>query len=302
MARFEFTIDSDANRKRIDEFLFERFSDIGKKYLRSVLKNQKCEINGYVANAGIRLRKNDFVELEIDDTSAKKILPEKMEIEIVFEDSEIIVVNKPIGMLVHPTPRHREGTLLNGLTYHLNRENIEKFIEKKSECRLVLVRPGLAHRLDQQTSGLMVVAKNARALRVLNDHFKRKLVTKKYVAMVEGNVKTDDGTIDAPIGRYPEMRHWNVKSDGKSAETRYRVIERFANATLLELEPITGRTNQLRIHCAYIGHPIMGDEWHGKREFPRLCLHAAGLSFRHPKSGEVMEMKNAIVFEQLNDS
>lgn len=296
MTRFEFTIEGDANRKRIDDFLFEKFSDIGKKYLRSILKHEKCEINGYIANAGIRLQTNDFVELEIDDTSAKKILPEKMNLEIVFEDSEIIVVNKPIGMLVHPTPKHREGTLLNGLTHYLNRQSIEKSSKEKTNARLALMRPGLIHRLDQHTSGLMVVAKNAFALRVLNDHFKRKLVEKKYIAMVEEIVKSDNGTIDVPIGRYSEMKHWNVKFNGKAAETHYRVVERFTDSTLLELEPITGRTNQLRIHCAYIGHPILGDEWHGKRAFRRLCLHASSLSFLHPSEGKRLKFSSKVEF------
>jgi len=302
--RYEFQIDSSGHRKRIDEFLFDRFSDIGKKYLRSVIKDEKCEINGYVANAGNILRRHDFVELEIDDTSAKKILPEKIDLEIVFEDSEIIVVNKPNGMLVHPTPKHREGTLLNGLTYHLNRQEIEQSdipadsFEGQPELRNVaLIRPGLVHRLDKQTSGLMVVAKNPRALRALNNHFKRKLIDKKYLAKVEGVVKADSGIIDAPIGRYPDIRQWNIKSDGKQAETLYNVIERFSDMTLLELEPITGRTNQLRVHCAYIGHPILGDEWHGTREFPRLCLHASSLSFRHPLGEKQLRFDAEVDFD-----
>jgi 23S rRNA pseudouridine1911/1915/1917 synthase len=140
----------------------------------------------------------------------------------------------------------------------------------------------LVHRLDKKTSGLILIAKNARAHSILSDHLQRKLFEKKYLALVEGIVKADAGEISAPIGRFEETKHWNIKADGKAAETRFRVLERRADTTLLELQPITGRTNQLRIHCEYIGHPIVGDELRGGREFKRLCLHAYKLSFNHP--------------------
>ncbi len=138
------------------------------------------------------------------------------------------------------------------------------------------------HRLDKKTSGLLLIAKTACAHRVLCEHFQRKLVEKNYLALVEGIVKEDSGEISAPIGRFEETKHWNIKPDGKTAETRFQVKERYADTTLLELQPITGRTNQLRIHCEHIGHPIVGDERRGGRIFSRLCLHAFKLSFYHP--------------------
>jgi 23S rRNA-/tRNA-specific pseudouridylate synthase len=357
--RFEFQIDETQHKKRLDDFLFGTFSDLGKRFLRDVLKEEKCEVNGYVANGGLVLKQNDFVEIEFDYSAQNKMFPEEIPLEIIFEDAEIIVLNKPAGMLIHPTPRNRSGTLLNGLMHYLNRdaetrghgdaENLRhgdgemrrrggdgetgKISEKKEqgtrnkvkrtngkdrkiedekqrtkEAKKIngsvsprprvpasqMLRPGLVHRLDRQTSGLVVIAKNARALRILNGHFKRKLVEKKYLAVVEGIFKEDSGKIEAPIGRYEELRQWNVKADGKSAETRFWVKERFADKTLLELEPVTGRTNQLRIHCAYIGHPILGDEWHGRRKFPRLCLHASRLEFWHPDGGERLKFESGL--------
>ncbi len=154
-----------------------------------------------------------------------------------------------------------------------------------------IVRPGLVHRLDKKTSGLILIAKTAHAHRVLSAHFERKLVEKKYLALVEGVVKEDAGKISAPIGRFEETKHWNIKTDGKPAETRFRVVERYADTTLLELQPVTGRTNQLRIHCEYIGHPIVGDERRGGREFRRLCLHAYKLAFQHPTEHRRLEFE-----------
>jgi 23S rRNA pseudouridine1911/1915/1917 synthase len=156
------------------------------------------------------------------------------------------------------------------------------------------IRPGLIHRLDKQTSGLMVIAKTARAHRILADHFKRKLVEKRYLAVVEGSVAEDEGMIRESIGRFAEHKHWGVKHDGKHAETRFRVRERHTDHTLLELEPVTGRTNQLRIHCASIGHPIVGDIQRGGREFERLCLHAYKLCFRHPNGSEGLNFEAAV--------
>jgi 23S rRNA pseudouridine1911/1915/1917 synthase len=289
LKRFEFQISENDHKKRLDEFLFGTFSEIGKRFLRDVLKEEKCEVNGYIANGGIILKQNDFVEIEFDYSAQNKMFPEEIPLDIIFEDSQLIVLNKPAGILIHPTPRNRSGTILNGLMFYLNKES-SKF--KTQNPKSQTVRPGLVHRLDKQTSGLVVITKNARSLRILNSHFKRKLIEKKYLAVVEGIVKEDSGKIEAPIGRYEELRQWNVKADGKAAETRFWVVERFENKTLLELEPVTGRTNQLRIHCAYIGHPILGDEWHGKLKFPRLCLHAAKLNFWHPGGGERLEFES----------
>jgi 23S rRNA pseudouridine1911/1915/1917 synthase len=280
--KFEFQIEETFHRRRLDEFLFNKFGSLSKMYLRDVIKADKCEVNGYTVNSGKILKKNDFVEIEIDLERETAMKPQKIPLEIVYEDKHIIIVNKPSGLLVHPTHREKNGTLLNGLSYYLNQENSDS--EK--------IRPGLVHRLDKQTSGLLVVTKNQKALKFLTIHFKRKLVEKKYLALVEGIVKDDEGKIIAPIGRYAEEKIWNIKTDGKYAETRFWVKERFSDKTLLELEPVTGRTNQLRIHCAFIGHPIIGDVKYEAREFERLCLHAFRLGFHHPISSDWIEFES----------
>ncbi len=284
-------------------------------YLRGVFKEGNCEINGYTANSGVRLKTNDFVEIEVDLDRETAMRPENVALDIVYEEPEFLIVNKPPEMLVHPTHRDKNGTILNALSHYLNAECGVRSAEYENENKLesetdfaaanknhsafrtphsAFIRPGLVHRLDKKTSGLLLIAKTARAHRVLSDQFERKTVEKKYLALVEGIVEKDAGEIIAPIGRYEETKHWNIKADGKYAETKFKVIERFTDSTLLELQPVTGRTNQLRIHCEYIKHPIIGDEKRGGREFSRLCLHAFRLTFNHPTTHQKMTFEAAM--------
>lgn len=283
--RFEFQITPKDFKKRLDEFLFAEFPHLSRMYLREIVRDAKCEVNGRLENRGYLLKIHDFVEVEVDRARQTSLQPEPLPLEIIFEDREILVVNKPSGMLVHPTVKARTGTLLNALAHHLNfstqgRKDAENFL-----------RAGLIHRLDKPTSGLVVIAKTSHSHRTLCKHFQRKLVEKRYFALVEGIIKENAGTIDAPIGRYAEKRVWNIKTDGKKAVTNFWVKKRFADKTLLELEPVTGRTNQLRIHLAHIGHSIIGDEKYGGREFSRLCLHAYKLAFWHPNGNARMEFE-----------
>lgn len=280
--RFEFQITNKDYKKRLDEFLCAEFPHLSRMYLRELVRDEKCEVNGCWVNRGYLLKTNDFIEVEVDRARQTSLQPEPIPLEIIFEDAEFLVVNKPSGMLVHPTIRVRTGTLLNALAHHLNISRSETDIFK---------RAGLVHRLDKDTSGLVVIAKNARSHRILCSHFQRKQVEKRYFALVEGIVREDSGTIEAPIGRYAETRFWNIKEDGKDSITNFWVRERFADKTLLELEPVTGRTNQLRIHLAHIGHPILGDIKYGGREFSRLCLHAFRLNFWHPNGKERLEFE-----------
>ena len=279
-------------KKRLEDFLFDRFGGLSKMYLREIVRDGKCVVNGRHENVGYRVRTNDFLEIELDLSRENAMRPEKMPLDIVFEDDQLLVVNKPVGMLVHPTHRDKNGTLLNGIAFHLN-SNCSVRI---AEPQVRFIRPGLVHRLDKQTSGLLVVSKTDRAHRILADHFKKKLVEKRYLALVGGVIEPDDGTIAAPIGRFAEHKHWGIKHDGKHSITRFWVRERYKEMTLLELEPVTGRTNQLRIHCESIGHPIVGDAKRGGREFERLCLHAWKLSFKHPRSGELLSFQRSIEF------
>ncbi len=290
-----FQVDENFHRKRLDDFLFDKFHSLSKMYLRGVFKAGNCEVNGYVVNSGVRIKHNDFVEIEVDLDRETAMRPEAVALDIVHEEAEFLIVNKPPEMLVHPTHRDKNGTLLNALSHYLNEKTLKersaenenskfKIQNSKSE----IIRPGLVHRLDKKTSGLLLIAKTARAHRVLSNQFERKSVEKNYLALVEGIVRENAGKIIAPIGRYEETKHWNIKADGKYAETHFQVKERYDDTTLLELQPITGRTNQLRIHCEHVGHPIVGDEKRGGREFSRLCLHAYKLSFEHPATRETL--------------
>jgi 23S rRNA pseudouridine1911/1915/1917 synthase len=255
--------------------LFERFSGLSKMYIRDVIKSGSCEVNGRCENRGFRVRHNVFIEIGLDMSRSAAMTAENVTLNIAYEDDAIVVVEKPAGMLVHPTHRDRNGTLLNALSYHINGGHSEGFI-----------RPGLVHRLDRETSGLMIVAKNQAAHRVLSSHFRRKMVEKRYAAIVAGSVTADSRSILAPISRVHHEKYWAVTENGKPSETRFRVIERSHGQTLLELEPVTGRTNQLRIHCAHIGHPILGDTQRGGPAHERLCLHSSFLALNHPTTGE----------------
>lgn len=283
--RFEFQITAKDFKRRLDEFLFAEFPHLSRMYLRELVRDAKCEVNGRLENRGYLLKINDFIEIEVDRARQTSMQPEPIPLEILYEDAEFLVVNKRAGMLVHPTVKIRTGTLLNALAYHLNlsKSDAEDF-----------KRAGLVHRLDKDTSGLVVIAKTPRSHRILCSHFQRKLVEKRYFALVEGKIRRDSGTIDAPIGRFAEIRFWNVKQDGKHAITKYWVKQRFDDRTLLELEPVTGRTNQLRIHLAHIGHPIIGDVKYDGREFSRLCLHAYRLKLWHPNGGEQLDFETRI--------
>ncbi len=276
--RFEFQVGETHNKLRLDEFLYAQFPHLGRMYLRELVRDAKCEVNGEHRNRGYVLKANDFVEIEVDRADRTSLQPEEIELDVLFEDHDLLVVNKRSGMLIHPTVRVRNGTLLNAVAHHLNPNELDDFR-----------RAGLVHRLDKDTSGIVVLAKNLRAHRILARHFQQKKVEKTYLAIVAGNPERDSGVIDASIGRFAELRLWAVKDDGKPALTRYSVLKRDPNRSLVELEPVTGRTNQLRIHLAHIGHPIVGDVKYGGPEFVRLCLHAARLRINHPTSGESIE-------------
>lgn len=288
-------------KMRLEDFLLDQFSQLSKMYLRDAVKTGRCEVNGRHENIGHRLKPNDLIEITLDPTRETAMRPENIALDIIHEDDDIIVVNKPAGMLVHPSHRENSGTMLNALSYCLNAgKRLGEEGKRGGEATRndissshPTVRPGLIHRLDKQTSGLVVVAKNARAHRILCNHWMKKRVAKRYLALVDGIVERDEGAIEAPIGRFADLKLWSVKEDGKHSESRFWVRERYADTTLVELEPVTGRTNQLRIHCELIGHPIVGDTQRGGREFERLCLHAFQLAFPHPTGSELVTFSAA---------
>lgn len=283
-SRIEIVVPNDSARMRLEDFLLGHFHGVSKMYLREVVKTAGCEVNGRHENIGYRLRGNDLIEIIVDPSRGTAMIQENIPLDIVYEDQHMVVVNKPANMLTHPSHRENKGTLLNALAFHCNQADGP------------LVRPGLPHRLDKQTSGLIVAAKTPAAHRKISAAFMKKKVHKRYLALVEGTVEKAEGTIVAPIGRFAEIKHWGVKEDGKHSETRFWVRERNADTTLLELEPVTGRTNQLRIHCELLGHPIVGDVKRGGREASRLCLHAWKLAFPHPETREIYEFSADITF------
>lgn len=289
--RIEIVVPSEIVRIRLDEFLFRHFGGLSKMYLRNVVRDEKCEVNGRNENLGYKLRSGDLIEIDLDLTRETAMQPQEMPLDVVYEDPDLLVVNKAAGMLVHPNNRDKNGTLLNALSFYLNPGSADGNSDDP------VIRPGLVHRLDKETSGLMVISKNTNAQKKLMKSFSRKFVHKRYLALVDGVVAQDVGVIDLAVGRFAERKIWDVKEDGKPAETRYEVLERRSGRTLLKLEPVTGRTNQLRIHCAAIGHPIVGDIQRGESEHERLCLHAAELGFRHPTTREPVEFESVMTFE-----
>lgn len=299
LEKFQFKIEESIKPNRLDKFLYARITTVSKIFLRNLIDNGECLVNGNAGLAGYQLKKDDTVEIAVDLSAVTSMTPEPLALDVVFEDDFIIVVDKAADVLVHPTRGQKSGTLLNALSYYLNRDLINSggnAVENQSK----FVRPGLIHRLDRQTSGLVVIAKNTEALGFLSNHFQRKLVRKKYIAIVGEAVSADSGVIREPIGYFENEKIWNVKADGKAAETKFQVVKRFADRTVLELEPVTGRTNQLRIHCASIGFPIIGDERYGGRAFSRLCLHAARLGFYHPQTNVWTEFESALPAELKN--
>ncbi|MGH9948166.1 MAG: RluA family pseudouridine synthase [Pyrinomonadaceae bacterium] len=309
--KLEIIVPENVIRTRLEEYLFDTFPSLSRMYLRDVIKSGNCEVNGKIENKGKRISSGDFIEIEIDEQRETAMRPEDLPLDIVFEDDDLILINKPAGLLVHPTHRDKSGTLLNALAFYLNKEiflrgSAEPERDDLSQSKIQnrkskIIRPGLIHRLDKETSGLLLVAKNTRSHRILAKQFRLKTVTKKYLALVCGLVEQNNGVINETIGRFPEEKRWGVKADGKPAETRFKVIERRQNTTLLELIPITGRTNQLRIHCAAIGHPILGDVDRGGREHERLCLHAAALSFTD-MTGKRRSFQSDYDFDLMRDT
>lgn len=283
-----FQVEESWQNSRLDEYIFAKITPLSRMYLRYLIIEGKCLVNGIPQNTGVKLKTGDLIEIEAEITEQNSMEPENIPLDIIYEDEEIIVINKAAGMLVHPTKGVRKGTLLSAITYYLNFDSEGK--RKEGE----FIRVGLVHRLDKNTSGLMVIAKNPRSHKILCKHIQRKIVEKKYYALVEGVIQDDEKIINAAIGRDDERRYWQITDEGKDSETRFRVAERREDSTLLDVELITGRTNQIRLHCAYIGHPILGDDIYGGREFSRLALHAYRLCFWHPNGEKWMEFESEL--------
>lgn len=278
---FEFTAGPEG--LRLDEFVCRELPRISQTRVRRLIAEADVLVNDQPSLKGYKLKSGDRVTVRVHAADKSSATPEPIPLNILFEDRDLIVVDKPQNLLVHPNHIEKSGTLTNGLAWH--------FWKSEGEA----IRPGLVHRLDRQTSGAIVVAKTARAHRTLSKHFRERWVRKIYLALVSGVVDKQSGEIDAPIGNnQTNWPRWQVMESGRAAKTVYRVRQRFASHTLLELEPLTGRTHQLRIHCALIGHPIVGDTVYAPVADPlataRLVkvqlLHAWRLEFRHPATNQ----------------
>ena len=283
---------------RIDKYLAEQLPDITRSYLQKLLKDGSVQMNGKPVKASTKTAVGAVIALTIPEPEEPEILPENIPLDILYEDSDVILINKPKNMVVHPAAGHYTGTLVNALMYHCRGD--------LSGINGVL-RPGLVHRIDKDTTGVLIVCKNDRAHNALAEQLKEHSITRKYRAIVCGNLKEDEGTVDAPLGRHPQDRKKMaiVRSGGKRAVTHYRVLERFGNDTYIECQLETGRTHQIRVHMASLGHPLLGDEIYGRAKSPfkleGQTLHAMVLGFIHPTTGEYMEFEAPLpeYFEKL---
>ncbi|AEM78910.1 RluA family pseudouridine synthase [Thermoanaerobacter wiegelii] len=271
--------------KRIDVFLAAEL-DYTRSYIKKLIVDELVFVNGKTVKPSYKVKENDEVVVNIPEAEKIDVLPENIPLDILYEDDDIIVINKPQGMVVHPAPGNYSGTLVNALLYHCkNLSGING-----------ILRPGIVHRLDKDTSGVMVVAKNDKAHISLSNQIKERSVFKKYVAIVEGVIKHEEGKIEALIGRHPvDRKKMAVIEDGRYALTLYKVLERFKENTLVEAVIKTGRTHQIRVHMAYIGHPVVGDPVYGfkkqKFKLEGQALHSHVLGFMHPTKGVYMEFE-----------
>ena len=278
----ELKIDAVAAGLRLDKAVAD-LTELSRGLANEQIKNGQILVNGEAKKAKYAVKEGDIISYEVPEPEVVEYVAEDLPLEIVYQDEDVAVVNKPQGMVVHPSAGHTSGTLVNALMYH---------IKDLSGINGVL-RPGIVHRIDKDTSGLLMIAKNDQAHLALADELKDKKSLRKYWAIVHGNLPNDRGVIEAPIGRSEKDRKKQaVTAKGKPALTRFQVLERFGDYTLVELQLETGRTHQIRVHMAYIGHPVADDEVYGPRKTLKghgQFLHARTLGFTHPRTGEVLE-------------
>ncbi len=289
MSKIVYNIQDEYDDLRIDRFLAEQSENLSRSYIQKLIKDGNLLVNGKVCKSSYRVQTDDEILLEVPENIYPEILPEDIPLDILYEDSDLIVINKPKGMVVHPAAGHYSGTVVNALMFHC---------KDLSGINGVL-RPGIVHRIDKDTSGVIVCAKNDFSHRSLAEQLKDHSITRKYEAITLGRFKELSGTVDAPIGRKPNDRKlMGIVPNGKRAVTHYRVIQQFAKHAYVECELETGRTHQIRVHLTSIHHPLLGDEIYGGKmaayklngeELQGQTLHAKILGFEHPVSGKYME-------------
>lgn len=289
MNKIEFIVEHENSGTRIDSFLSDKVEDKSRSYFQGLIEEGNVLVNGNVKKSNYKLKENDKIEVMFPEATELEVIAQDIPLDIIYEDSDVIVINKPQDMVVHPAPGNYEGTLVNGLLFHC----------KDLSGINGIIRPGIVHRIDKDTSGVLVIAKNDNSHNKLSEQLKDHSMTRTYYALVEGKIKNDSGVVDMPLGRNPKDRlKMAIVKDGKRAVTHYEVLERYESCTLVKCNLETGRTHQIRVHMAYIGHPLVGDKVYGyKKQRFKLqgqMLHAKKLGFIHPKSNEYVEFESEL--------
>lgn len=298
MPMHTFKVDPQNDKTRLDVFLAECLPDApSRTFVQKLIAAGQVSVNQKPAKAHLKLATDDEVVVqEFKILSRQSLKAEDIPLDVVYEDDRILLINKPSGLLVHPVnAQNQSGTLVNALLHHCRK------LSKADED----LRPGIVHRLDRETSGLLLVAKDDKTHVFLSKQFQEHQIYKKYLALVEGDVQFDEGVVDVALGRdrrFYDRKRVSYEDDAKEAQTFYKVVKHFKGRTLIALFPKTGRTHQLRVHMAHLGHPILGDDKYGKRKsFPRLALHAQAIGFMHPSMQRFIEFSTRPPAEFLAD-
>ncbi len=287
--RESFTAGTGDDGQRLDRVLAAHLPDLSRSYLQTLIDDNYVSVDGRTHRSSYRVRLGEPIDILIPPPAPIDPLPEAIPLDIVYEDGDVLVIDKPAGMVVHPAPGHEHGTVVNAVLAHAPEVRINGSI-----------RPGIVHRLDKDTSGLLIVAKHERALAVISAQFQERQIIKVYLALLDGNVEPNEGTIDVPIGRDPRNRQRMAPlREGRPAISHFRTLERFGTHSLVEVRIETGRTHQIRVHCAFIGHAVTGDPIYGRTRrgtglpLKRQFLHAASLALRLP-DGEWREFTSPL--------
>lgn len=298
MEEIRFLITEEWEDERIDKCMGSLIDSLSRSFIQKLIKNGKVFVNGNVVKANYRMKADDEIVFQIPESVEPDIEPENIPLEVLYEDADILIVNKPKGMVVHPAAGHYSGTLVNAVLYHC-----------KGELSGIngIMRPGIVHRIDRDTTGSLIVCKNDFSHKIIAEQLKEHSITRRYRAICCGVLKDEEYTIHKPIGRHPSERKKMAvnEKNGKDAITHVRVLERFEKYTYIECELETGRTHQIRVHMASIGHPLLGDEVYGNGKSPYKLegqtLHAYVLGVRHPRTEEYIEVRAPLpaYFEHL---
>lgn len=285
----KYTVQLEYSGERIDKYLASMLQDSSRSFIQNLISKDLVMVNSKKVKSNYKLKASDEVEFSIPEPEKLQVVPQDIPIKILYEDSDVVVVDKPQGMVVHPAAGNKDETLVNALLFHCH---------DLSGINGVM-RPGIVHRIDKDTSGVLVIAKNDKSHNILAEQFKNHTMNREYLALVEGRLKNEMGTIDANLGRNPKDRlKYAVVKDGKRAVTHYKVMECFSGYTLVLCKLETGRTHQIRVHMASIGHPLVGDPLYGfkKQNFKTKgqLLHARLLGFIHPTKNEYMEFTSPL--------